>query len=227
MSGTEPLMSRTEPPDLSAAPVPQLPPTDPASNPPARSPEPAPPGWVRVIPAAILVTVSLLIGLDISGDALAGSSRAHIALELAILLAALTGTLAPLGQLLAARRRARALQRDLSRAEADLARFRAESQEHLAGLSAAIDRQLGRWGLTSAEAEVALLLLKGLALKEIADLRGTSERTARQQALNVYRKAGLTGRAELAAFFLEDLLLPRAPRAPTELAATAADGSPG
>jgi DNA-binding CsgD family transcriptional regulator len=45
-------------------------------------------------------------------------------------------------------------------------------------------------------------------MKEIADARGTAERTARQQALAVYRKAGLGGRAELSAFFLEDLLLP-------------------
>jgi hypothetical protein len=30
----------------------------------------------------------------------------------------------------------------------------------------------------------------------------------RHQALAVYRKSGLGGRAELAAFFLEDLLLP-------------------
>jgi DNA-binding NarL/FixJ family response regulator len=55
---------------------------------------------------------------------------------------------------------------------------------------------------------VALLLLKGLAHKEIADARETSERTVRQQSLAIYRKAGLSGRAELSAFFLEDLLLP-------------------
>jgi DNA-binding NarL/FixJ family response regulator len=44
--------------------------------------------------------------------------------------------------------------------------------------------------------------------KAIADLRQTSERTVRQQALAVYRKSGLNGRNDLAAFFLEDLLLP-------------------
>ena len=51
-------------------------------------------------------------------------------------------------------------------------------------------------------------MLKGLSFKEIAPVRGTSERTVRQQALAVYAKAGLAGRAELAAFFLEDLLVP-------------------
>jgi DNA-binding NarL/FixJ family response regulator len=55
---------------------------------------------------------------------------------------------------------------------------------------------------------VALLLLKGLSLKEIATVRATSERTVRAQARSLYSKAGLTGRAALSSFFLEDLLAP-------------------
>jgi DNA-binding NarL/FixJ family response regulator len=62
--------------------------------------------------------------------------------------------------------------------------------------------------LSPAEKEVALLLLKGLAHKEIAQARSITEATARQQARAVYKKAGLAGRNDLAAFFLEDLLLP-------------------
>jgi DNA-binding CsgD family transcriptional regulator len=111
-------------------------------------------------------------------------------------------------QLRTAQLRARDLQRDLDGTRADLARWRSEAQEALRGLGAAIDAQFERWELTPAERDVALLLLKGFSLKEIAELRTTGERTARQQALAVYRKAGLAGRAELAAFFLEDLLLP-------------------
>jgi len=66
------------------------------------------------------------------------------------------------------------------------------------------------WGLTPAEREVALLLLKGQSHKQIAYTTGRSERTVRQHAVAVYQKSGLSGRAELAAFFLEDLLLPEA-----------------
>jgi DNA-binding CsgD family transcriptional regulator len=94
-----------------------------------------------------------------------------------------------------------------------VARFRGESQQHARGLGEAIDRQFQRWGLSPAEREVALLLVKGLSHKEAAEVRATSERTVRQQALAVYRKAGLAGRAELAAFFLEDLLQPQPPAA--------------
>lgn len=64
--------------------------------------------------------------------------------------------------------------------------------------------------IIAAESEVALLILKGLGLGEIAALRSTSERTVRDQARAVYRKSGLANRASLSAFFLEDLLLPLA-----------------
>jgi hypothetical protein len=47
--------------------------------------------------------------------------------------------------------------------------------------------------------------------KEIAAHTARSERTVRQHAVALYRKAGLAGRAELAAFFLGDLRLPPAP----------------
>ncbi|MEZ4333080.1 MAG: LuxR C-terminal-related transcriptional regulator [Myxococcota bacterium] len=92
--------------------------------------------------------------------------------------------------------------------EAERDRWRGEAERLLAGLGVAIEAQFGRWGLTPAEKEVALLLLKGLGHKEAAEVLGRSERTVRQHAIAVYRKSGLAGRAELAAFFLEDLLLP-------------------
>lgn len=92
--------------------------------------------------------------------------------------------------------------------EAERDRWRGEAERLLAGLGVAIEAQFGRWGLTPAEKDVALLLLKGLGHKEAAEVLDRSERTVRQHAIAVYRKSGLAGRAELAAFFLEDLLLP-------------------
>lgn len=86
--------------------------------------------------------------------------------------------------------------------------WRRESEKFIKGLSESIDRQLERWRLTEAEKQVALLLLKGLGLKEIASIRGVSEKTTRAQATAIYEKSGLAGRSELAAFFLEDLLSP-------------------
>ena len=98
--------------------------------------------------------------------------------------------------------------RDLELARVQGQRWRSEARSLLDGLGEAIDKQFSRWNLTEAEREVALLLLKGLSSKEVATVRATSERTVREQARSVYAKAGLTGRAALSAFFLEDLLAP-------------------
>lgn len=97
---------------------------------------------------------------------------------------------------------------DLELARAQGQRWRSEARTLLNGLGEAIEAQFSRWNLTEAEREVALLLLKGLSLKEIATVRATSERTVRVQARALYGKAGLSGRAALSAFFLEDLLAP-------------------
>ena len=175
---------------------------------------------------AFFLFTAVAMGADVAADLAVEATGAHVALEVLIAVASLGGVAwfhrEWRRERALARRAAAALASAVDesqrwRAEAD--RWRAEAREALDGLGDAIDTQFGRWELTAAESEVALLLLKGLSHKEVADLRGVSERTARQQSLAVYRKAGVAGRAELSAFFLEDLLVPRAatvagPRAP-------------
>lgn len=95
---------------------------------------------------------------------------------------------------------------DARGAERDV--WRARAEKLLSGLGAEIDRQFQEWKLTPVERETALLLLKGYGHREIAALQEKSERTVRQHSVAVYRKSGLSGRAQLSAFFLEDLLLP-------------------
>ena len=69
------------------------------------------------------------------------------------------------------------LMRDIEVARAQGQRWRTEARALLNGLGEAIETQFSRWNLTEAEREVALLLLKGLSLKEIAAIRASSERT--------------------------------------------------
>jgi DNA-binding NarL/FixJ family response regulator len=102
----------------------------------------------------------------------------------------------------------KALIRDLDAARIQGRQWRDETRALLKGLGEAIDRQFVTWKLTEAEREIGLLILKGLSLKEIAAVRVTSERTIRAQAQSIYAKAGLSGRAALSAFFLEDILAP-------------------
>lgn len=89
-------------------------------------------------------------------------------------------------------------------------RWKASAEKLLQGLASAIDGQFDRWALTPAERETAMMLLKGYSHKRIARLTDRSERTVRQHAVSVYRKSGLSGRSELAAYFLEDLPVPGA-----------------
>jgi DNA-binding CsgD family transcriptional regulator len=73
-------------------------------------------------------------------------------------------------------------------------------------LGEVIDAQLTAWGMTPAERDVALFALKGMDVAEIAALRGAAAGTVRAQLTRVYAKAGVSGRAQFAAWFVEDLL---------------------
>ena len=75
----------------------------------------------------------------------------------------------------------------------------------LADVTAHVEAEFKRWGLSEAERDIGWLILKGFSFKEIGALRNRSERTIRQQAGAIYGKSGLTSRSELSAYFLEDL----------------------
>ncbi len=76
------------------------------------------------------------------------------------------------------------------------------SGEFLRVLQAKFDE----WMLSSSEREIALLLIKGFSIQEIADYRDTKPGTIKSQSNAIYRKAALKGRNELVAYFIEDLM---------------------
>ena len=96
---------------------------------------------------------------------------------------------------------------NLTQAQEALDSAQHQSKKLMGEFSKIIQTQFGLWNFTQSEKEVALLLLKGLTLDEIASVRETKEKTVRQQASNLYKKAGISGRHELVAFFFEDLLI--------------------
>lgn len=99
----------------------------------------------------------------------------------------------------------------LAEQTADRDAWRDRTEKLLRGLGVEINVQFRIWDLTPAESDTALMILKGYEHKQIAAIQHKSERTVRQHARSVYRKSGLASRAELSAFFLEDLLLPSEP----------------
>lgn len=164
---------------------------------------------------AMFAMVVVLIAGDLWIDFGEGVGWLHLGIEFFVFAVAVAGTVLMWRQLDRTRS-------DLEGALVEAEHWKRESHELIQGLGIAIENQFERWGLSPAEREIGLLLLKGLGLKEIADLRNTSERTVREQARSLYRKSGLSGRSALSAFFLEDLLLPdagsRAEREPDEAA---------
>jgi len=73
-------------------------------------------------------------------------------------------------------------------------------------MAAHINGEFKKWKLTETENEIGWMLLKGLSFKDIALVRGRSERTVRQQAQSIYAKSKLQSRSDLAAHFLEDFV---------------------
>src|SRR5262249_3858978 len=114
--------------------------------------------------------------------------------------------------------------RDLDTARAEGRDWRAKVQANLAGIRVEMDRQFAAWGMTAAERDIGLLMLKGLSHKEIATIRRTSEATVRQQAQAIYRKSDLPGKTAFSAYFLEDLLAPAMPAGADERAPLRYDG---
>jgi DNA-binding NarL/FixJ family response regulator len=147
-----------------------------------------------------------MTSVDVATDVAAGASWSHVASEvtaiivvLAILAWLWVGKMAQMKSAIrTSEQRVQELRREAERWQEQVAAIKP-------GLSDAIDKQFDAWQLTNAEREIARLILKGLANKEIAAVRASSEQTIKQQTNAIYRKSGLASRGQLAGFFLEDL----------------------
>ncbi len=154
----------------------------------------------------IFVFIALLLSVDIFFDFQEGTPLKHITIEvIAFLAAAIPSIILLLGIIKGFQRREGLLRQDLHKLSMEKDSWRLRAQGYLNALGEAIDVQFEQWGFSSAEKEIGLLILKGLSHKEIANLRGTVEKTVRQQAGSLYAKAGLEGKSQLSAFFLDDL----------------------
>ena len=60
--------------------------------------------------------------------------------------------------------------------------------------------------MTPAERDVALFSIKGFSTADIAGFREVSEGTIKAQTNAIYRKAGVSGRAQLLSLFIDELV---------------------
>ncbi len=163
----------------------------------------------RVILTGFLFFVALLTTLDVYEDIHEGASPFHIIPEVIIILLATTAVVY-LSYVLAQNRKESLLRslQQLRNEKKISSQWKESASKFKQGIVEAIEQEMMAWGLSPAEQEIAFLLLKGFSIKEIAEIRKTSERTVRHQSTLIYRKSGLSGRAQLSAYFLEDILGP-------------------
>jgi DNA-binding CsgD family transcriptional regulator len=167
---------------------------------------------MRLVLVAVLLLLAVNGLLNLALDASGRWPAVHVFLEVLTTLVAMAAAAVLWVAWQRAARADAAARQSLEERRVERDQWRESARRALEGLGRALDLQFAEWGLTAAEREVALWLLKGSSHKRIADLTSRKERTVRQHAVVIYQKAGLSGRAELAAYFLDDLILPDAQR---------------
>jgi DNA-binding CsgD family transcriptional regulator len=154
----------------------------------------------------IFFTLVIASGVDLLSDFSENADLSHVIKEAVIVAISLT---AIAWLLLDMRRQAyeiKDLRNELSTIRKPGKTPTKEVLEAKKTLSHVISQQFDDWNLSNSEKEVGWLLLKGLSLREIAMLRNTLEKTVRQQASSLYKKAGINGRHTFSAWFIEDVL---------------------
>lgn len=148
---------------------------------------------------ALLLLLQTVAAVFFVGDALTDllsfPGTAHAIIEALVALALILGIVIGGWQLRLTLERLRDQERMLDAARGDMARI--------------VEGQFEIWGLTSAERDVGRLALKGLDVAEIATIRSAAQGTIRAQLTRIYAKAGVSGRAQFAAWFVEDLFSDR------------------
>lgn len=163
---------------------------------------------LRALLAVVLAATVVGGALDLYLDAPNSWRSAHVIYELGLIAAASVSSAVLWRGWWRSKQRLAESERTLARHDAEREEWRAKAEAALTGFARVVDERFDAWGLTGAERDIALRLLKGHSHKQIAFETARSERTVRQHAVAVYQKSGLGGRAELAAFFLDDLPLP-------------------
>jgi len=163
---------------------------------------------IRIVIAATLVFNCVFLVKDLMDDVQENAGLGHIIPEVVIVIGTVLTAVLALILYMRQREKVEGLSHRVLELEKQSSEWQNRTKIYAEGLSHEIDLQMTKWQLSPSEKEITLLMLKGLSNKEISEVRETSEQTIKQQSSAIYRKSGLSNRAELSAFFLEDLLFP-------------------
>lgn len=166
-------------------------------------------GMIRVQTITVILILAL-VGIanlyDFAIDLSHGTSVSHLVFEALVIVMSLSVIIWLMLHMRSQNRALEQIKKEIADEKKRKKHAGGEGQETRDQLREIISRQFQHWQLTRGEQEVALLLLKGLSFKEIAAVRETHEKTVRQQASAIYKKANVNGRHAFSAWFIEDFL---------------------
>lgn len=141
---------------------------------------------------ALQAACTVFFVVDVSHDFLDGEDRTHLVFEILANVGLVAGMVFGAIYLRRLLHQQTAAQRTISVATG--------------ALREVIEGYFAEWNLTPSEADVARFTIKGFSIAEIASLRGSAEGTIKTHLNSIYKKAGVTGRAQLVNLLIEDLM---------------------
>jgi DNA-binding CsgD family transcriptional regulator len=150
-----------------------------------------------ILPALVAIAFQVLACVYFVGDALLdqsdpATSGVASAFEIIIALALMAGIILGAAYIMRLIREARIREASVAVARGAMSRI--------------LSQRFVEWGLSAAEADVALFALKGCTVAEIAYMRAAARGTVRAQLSQVYAKAGVSSQPMLMSLFLEELM---------------------
>ncbi len=149
---------------------------------------------VAIQSVSLVLVVYQFIGTVFNVDSFRPSWELHEIIEVLTIVGLITGFILSLVVLRMAASRSQRVEDQLAVAAGSFARVATQKFDD--------------WGLTPAEREVAILIIKGFSVAEIAALREKSEGTIKAQNTSIYQKSGLQGRLQFVSYFLEEIASP-------------------
>lgn len=69
-----------------------------------------------------------------------------------------------------------------------------------------LEMNFSKWGLTKAERDITLLIVRGLTVAQIAEARSTAQGTIKAQSTSIFRKIGVSSKTELLSLIIDEFI---------------------
>ena len=153
----------------------------------------------------IFACIVIITSIDIVRDLHEGLPLGHVLHEMGIAFLCLILSLYQFKIIRSKSEKLKHIQNDFAQIHEENNQIKLQLKKLSGDFHQIINLQMEQWKFSESEKDIGKLIMKGLNMTEIAQIRQTSESTVRQQATSLYRKANVHNRQEFISYFLEDL----------------------